>query len=248
MPSADPMGPAQPVAAKSSTLSAPATPDRNKRRTWFGLVTPTRRDQRRTATLSRQPQPATTSTPSTPSNSNGVEELDATPDAKAVNRTPVQNQRQWNAEDQLGSERDWDSDQEGTVRYKGSRIKANSEDEPIRMKDMATLATLTRNNTVKPVRILGPQDGCPAVNGVRVWVPWERPVAQTRRIHTLLTRTETLVLTAHLLKRRDGPGHSSCRLPLAEQRTNAYQRHLSVKSPTAVLVCYVVEYPGRDKP
>ncbi|EJT51351.1 ARF guanyl-nucleotide exchange factor [Trichosporon asahii var. asahii CBS 2479] len=150
MPSADPMGPAQPVAAKPSTLAAPATPDRNKRRTWFGLVTPTRKDQRRTATLSHQPQPAAAPTPTTPSNSNGLEELDATPDAKAINKTPVQNQRQWNDEDQLGSERDWDSDQDGTVRYKGSRIKANSEDEPIRMKDMATLATLTRNNTVKP--------------------------------------------------------------------------------------------------
>lgn len=204
MPSADPMGPAQPVAAKPSTLAAPATPDR-KRRTWFGLVTPTRKDQRRTATLSRQPQPAAPAAPTTPSNSNGLEELDATPDAKAINRTPVQNQRQWNDEDHLGSERDWDSDQEGTVRYKGSRIKANSEDEPIRMKDMATLATLTRNNTVKPVRIPGPPDGRPAVDGVLVWVPWERPVAQTRRIHALLTPTETVVLTPHLLKRRDRP-------------------------------------------
>lgn len=223
MPSADPMGPAQPVAAKPSTLAAPATPDRNKRRTWFGLVTPTRKDQRRTATLSRQPQPAAAPTPTTPSNSNGLEELDATPDAKAINKTPVQNQRQWNDEDQLGSERDWDSDQDGTVRYKGSRIKANSEDEPIRMKDMATLATLTRNNTVKPVRILGPPGwtSC-TLDGVRVWVPWERPVAQTRRIHALLTRTETVILTAHLLKRRDGSRHSSCRLSLTEQRTNAY--------------------------
>lgn len=243
MPSADPFGPAQPVAAKPSTLAAPATPDRNKRRSWFGLVTPTRKDQRRTATVSRQPQPAAVPTPTTPSNSNGLEELDATPDAKAINKTPVQYQRQWNDEDQLGSERDWDSDQEGTVRYKGSRIKANSEDEPTRMKDMATLATLTRNNTVKPVRILRPPDGRPADDGVRIWVRWERPVAQTRRIHALLTRTETVVLTAHLLKRRDGPGHPSSRLPLTEQRSNAYQRHLPVKSPTALLVCYVVEYP-----
>lgn len=161
------MGPAQPVAAKPSTLAAPATPDRNKRRTWFGLVTPTRKDQRRTATFSRQPQsqaqlqpqtqpqtqPAAPIAPTTPSRSNGLEELDLTPDAKAINSTPVPHQRYRSDDDQPGSERDWDSDQEGTVRCRGdSRIKANSEDEPIRMKDMATLATLTRNNTVKPVR------------------------------------------------------------------------------------------------
>lgn len=176
------MGAASQVTAKPATLAPPSTPDRQKRRTWLGFVTPTRRDQRRNANLSSrqpqpqpqpqppsQPQPQAQAQPTTP---NGLEELDATPDAKAINKTRVPFQRPWNDEDHFGSERDWDSDQDGTVRYKGSRIKANSEDEPIRMKDMATLATLTRNNTVKPVRILRPPGGrlalSSAISGRRI--------------------------------------------------------------------------------
>lgn len=131
----------------------PATPSRkDRRRSWFGLVTPKRKE--RASVMAPAVEP--------PSNLDGamdrVEELEATPIRQSPDDNLVQRRRPWtvaNDDDDDEEEDDYDdSDLEGTVRRKSKPQlvddRGNGEG-PVRMKDMATLAILSRNNTVKPV-------------------------------------------------------------------------------------------------
>ncbi|CAK9783556.1 hypothetical protein CC85DRAFT_287798 [Cutaneotrichosporon oleaginosum] len=145
------------VSTGSNGSNAPSTPTRkeNRRRSWFGLVTPKRRE--RVSVMAPAPehpeQPERPEYPEHPEDRGRMEELEPTPPVK---RSGDAFPRQHSTTDDEES----DSDREGTVRRKSkTRPKLLTEDgdheheqreQPVRMKDMATLAILSRNNTVKP--------------------------------------------------------------------------------------------------
>jgi len=190
-----------PVLMRPTTPTpVPQTPSRskdkeNRRRSWFGLVTPTRnRDKDRAVSAG----PALTLSGRGPSEStaddNSIEELEPTPqrpqrsasattadNAKTPSRRPwgvapvadaaARNQRDNDSDsDYVLSNLDDDSDWEvtGTVRRKrtlrsrrqqrqqeAATTTSLTDTTPVRQKDLATLAILSRNNstsTPKPVR------------------------------------------------------------------------------------------------
>lgn len=146
---------ASPGPSAASSLAAPATPLRKeRRRSWFGLVTPKRKDHHApvfAATREILPDSADSST-------DDLEELDvgATGPRRGSDSTTRRVvPRPWaDTED----DSDFDSDLEGTVRRPPSSLhmsqpyQTSSDDggRP-RQKDLTTLAILSRSNTVKPV-------------------------------------------------------------------------------------------------
>lgn len=152
------------VSTDSNGSNVPATPSRkeHRRRSWFGLVTPKRKE--RVSVM-----PTTAEPPSTlDGNMDGMEELEATPIRPSPGDAFVS--RQWPVTDE--DEQEDDSDREGTVRRKSSKSRPKQslftddrggDESPVRMKDMTTLAILSRNNTVKPVRaLIGPHSNADA--------------------------------------------------------------------------------------
>lgn len=135
-------------AARSSSTTmttppvTPSTPSKkaNRRRSWFGLVTPTRRDK---GDRSVSAGPTIPSRPTEDS----IEELDITPKRRSVEYL----RRGWNDDDMMF---DVDSDWEGTGTMRVRRQREEQNESPgRRQRDLATLAILSRNNTVKPVRL-----------------------------------------------------------------------------------------------